>query len=121
MALTLCNSHSRLISAAIMFYSPETCSGDGGDFELMGWWNIAPGSCTVVYENDLEDLNRFWYIFADSPDGTTWAGPFVRNVPTGAFGLCWGIGTSAPGPNQTIGFREFDIGDNDDITVTFVG
>jgi hypothetical protein len=27
---------------SIMFYSPETCGGGGGDFEMMGWWRVEP-------------------------------------------------------------------------------
>ena len=120
MGLTLCNSYPVRISTAIMFYSPETCVGDGGDFEIMGWWVLNPGSCALVYANDLEDLNRFWYYFAFGTDGAQWSGPFRREVPLRAFNQCWGLGTSAPEATMTIGLRELDIGDNDDFTLTFV-
>lgn len=58
MGLVLCNSYPTTIQTSIMFYSPESCGGDGGNFEKMGWWRIAPGSCALVYANDLEDVNR---------------------------------------------------------------
>jgi hypothetical protein len=44
MGLVLCNSYPTTIWTSIMFYSPETCGGDGDDFEMMGWWGLTPGS-----------------------------------------------------------------------------
>jgi uncharacterized membrane protein len=116
MGLTLCNSYPQAISTAIMFYSPDTCGGEGDNFEMMGWWNLAPGSCALVYANDLEDLNRYWYFFAHASDGAVWAGPWGASVPTHAFDQCFGIGVN---PGESIGFRELDVGDNDDYTLTF--
>ena len=121
MGLTLCNSYPTTIWTSIMFYSPETCGGEGDDFEMMGWWQIAPGSCALVYANDLEDVNQFWYYFARADDGTFWAGDRVAHVPLEPFGgdqWCWGIGIAGP-PLHRIGYRELDIGDNDDYTLTF--
>lgn len=86
MGLALCNSYPTGIWTAIMFYSPETCGGDGGDFEMMGWWRVDPGSCVLVYANDLEDVNQFWYYYAEADDGALWAGPFGANVSFKAFG-----------------------------------
>ena len=122
MGLRLCNGYTSRISTIIMFYSPETCGGEGGDFEMMGWWNLDPGMCALVYANDLADLNRFWYVYADSPDGAFWAGPFGATVPTDrSFGLCFrpSVG-GASSSFQAIGFREIDIGDSDDFTLTFI-
>src|SRR5258706_11791624 len=123
MGLTLCNSYSTGIWTSIMFYSPETCGGDGRDFEMMGWWRIEPGSCAHVYANDLEDLNQFWYYFAEADDGAVWAGPFGANVPLDAFGggqSCWGTQKVAGNNFERIGYRELDIGSNDDYTLTFI-
>jgi uncharacterized membrane protein len=119
MGLVLCNSYSARINTAIMFYSPETCGGDGQDFEMMGWWVIDPGACKLVYANDC-DINRFWYIFGQAVDGTVWAGPFgaaVTREPFGGDQFCWGAQSS--GHDVRIGYREFDIGDAEDVTVTF--
>src|SRR3954468_3072850 len=125
MGLTLCNSYPARVSAAIAFYSPETCGGDGGDFEMMGWWPIEPGACAHVYANDLADVNRYWYYFAHSADGAFWAGPFGASVPRTAFGghgACYGAQhvTNEPTSFEAIGFCELDVGDNDDYTLTFV-
>jgi uncharacterized membrane protein len=123
MGLTLCNSYTTTIWTSIMFYSPETCGGDGGDFEMMGWWRIEPGSCALVYANDLEDVNQFWYYFAHAADGAFWAGPFAANVPRGPFGggqACWGSQKVAGSNFEQIGYRELDIGSSDNYTLTFV-
>jgi uncharacterized membrane protein len=124
MGLVLCNGYPATIWTSIMFYSPETCGGEGGDFEMMGWWALAPGQCALIYANDLADLNQFWYYFAEAADGAFWAGPFGVNVPRTAFGghqWCWGVGKVTPGSELVrIGYRELDIGDNDDFTLTFV-
>ncbi len=124
MGLTLCNSYPTTIWTSIMFYSPETCGGEGGDFEMMGWWRLDPGSCGLVYANDLADLNRFWYYFGMAADGAVWAGPFGANVPRNPFGgdqACWGLQKVVAGTVFIrIGYRELDIGDSDDHTLTFV-
>ena len=111
------NEYSRRLSATIMFFSPETCGGEGGDFELMGWWNINPGGNALVYANDLADLNRFWYVHARAVDGRIWEGPFVYpTVPLEAFSRCWGIASSA-GQSIPCGYREIDIGNHDNANV----
>lgn len=121
MGFTLCNSYPSAVWTAIMFYSPETCGGEGGDFEMMGWWRIEPGACALVYANDLEDVNRYWYYFAHAADQAVWAGPFGANVPRTAFGgdqWCWGDQKVSVSDIERIGFRELDIGGNDDYTLT---
>jgi uncharacterized membrane protein len=115
--LAMCNGYPVHLYVAIMFYSPETCGGDGGDFETMGWWSVAPGSCANVYANDLEDLNRYWYYYAEADDGAVWAGPWRAYVTDEAFNGCYGKGISTW---YRVGMRELDIGDNDDFTLTFV-
>ncbi len=121
MALTLCNGYPTPISTAIMFYSPDTCGGEG-NFQMAGWWNIDPGTCALVYADDLEDLNRYWYYYADAEDGAVWSGPYGASVPFYAFNQCYGIGVIIENNHEevAIGFRELDIGDNDDYTLTFV-
>jgi len=117
MGLTISNQYTAPLSAAIMFLSPDTCSGEGLGWEMMGWWNINPGSSALVYANDLEDLNRYWYYFASAADGATWSGngTWTNQVERAAFDQCWGIGVS----NDTteVDFRQLDIGDNDNFTL----
>jgi uncharacterized membrane protein len=121
MGLRLCNGYRTTIWTAIMFHSPVSCAGDGGDFEMMGWWETDPGACKLVYANDLADTNRFWYIFAQARDGTIWSGPFQAAVTAEPFGGSnWCFGAQHTSAGLTIGYREIDIGDNDDFRVTFV-
>lgn len=116
--LRICNSYSQTISTAISFFSPDECGGEGGDWQNIGWWVIAPGTCKVVYGNDLDDASRFWYFFAMAVDGRRWSGEFPTFVHmTEAFNVCDGIGTTAL---TRVGFRELDIGDNEDFTLTLV-
>ncbi|WP_051780710.1 DUF1036 domain-containing protein [Janthinobacterium agaricidamnosum] len=121
MGLRLCNNFPRPIWTSIMFYSPESCGGDGGDFEMMGWWKIDPGVCALVYANDV-DVNRYWYFYADSFDGVLWSGPFGANVSLERFGgdqWCYGAQRSTSDLKH-ISYREIDIGDAEDCTITFV-
>jgi hypothetical protein len=37
MGLRTFNQHSAEVSTAIMFFNPDTCGGEGQDFEMMGW------------------------------------------------------------------------------------
>jgi uncharacterized membrane protein len=116
--LRFCNSHPVRIWTAISFYSPEECGGEGGDWQNMGWYPVDPGQCVEVYNNDLDDVNRFWYFFAEADDGAAWSGDFPTFVKDPeAFNICDGIGTTAL---RIVGFRELDVGDNDEYTLTFV-
>jgi uncharacterized membrane protein len=122
MGLVLCNGYTTTISTAIAFYNPDTCA-EGPPFEMMGWWVLAPGSCALVFANDLEDRNRYWYYFAMANDGAVWSGPYGANVTTGAFGggqWCYGSQHGGGGELIRIGYRELDIGSSDDYTLTFV-
>lgn len=120
MGLTLCNRYTSRIYTSICFYSPETCGGDGQNFETMGWWALNPGQCALVYANDLEDLNRYWYYYATADDGSVWSGPYNTSVTVAAFDGCYGTGVGGASSEFIgIGYRELDIGDNDDYTLTF--
>ncbi len=115
MGLTFCNSYHRRIWTMISFYSPERCADD--PWQEMGWFAVDPGTCSLVYANDLADLNQYWYYFAESDDGAFWAGPFTASVTVAPFDKCH-VGSTAD--DRQIGMRELDIGDNDDYTLTFV-
>lgn len=112
MGLRIFNQHSAPITTAIMFFSPGTCGGEGKDFEMMGWWNIAPGGSALVYANDV-DINRYWFAYATASDGRRWAGEWRHSLPGTAFAQrCWGLGYSS---DTEVGeFFRFDVGDNED-------
>src|SRR5262245_53739200 len=114
MSLRIFNDHSANLSAAIAFYSPDICGGEGKNFEIRGWWNIAPHSSAVVFGGDC-DFNRFWYCFAQASDGRKWTGPFNHSLPHEAFDTCWGIANT----QQTIAghFFQFDTGGADNVNL----
>jgi uncharacterized membrane protein len=115
--LAFCNSTSEEVWVAYMFYSPNDCGGEGGNWQTIGWYAAGPGQCTTVYENSLGDVNnRYWYFYAQNASGSTvWAGPISVYVTNEAFNHCYAIGTSA---SWIAGYRLLDVGDYDDFTVT---
>jgi uncharacterized membrane protein len=118
--LRFCNSHNEDVWVAYMFHSTDACGGEGKDWQAIGWFHITPGSCVTVYANDLDDVhNRYWYYYAENASRTfVWAGPVNVYVTDEAFNHCLGIGTST---SRIVGFRVFDVGDNDDFTMTLTG
>lgn len=86
----------------------------------MGWYNFDPGTCGVVYENDLEDLNRYWYYYAQAVDGEFWAGAIGETVvPSDAFDMCWGTPTTND-DSVGVAFRELDVNSYDDFTLSLI-
>jgi uncharacterized membrane protein len=103
-----------------MFHSPDTCGGEGGDYQMIGWYKVDPGTCRTVYENDLDDAGWWWGIYGQAVDGEFWAGPYDASVPLAAFNECWGLQVVDDEDDYTsIGFREFNFGGIDDATVNF--
>jgi uncharacterized membrane protein len=115
MSLTFNNKYSAPVSISILWYSPG-CP-DGGDWELAGWYNLDTGQSMTVFSGDLDDINRYWFFNAEATDGAYWAGDVVHDVPPTAFDWCWDTDSNVASP---IGFREIDVGDNDDFTVNLV-
>ena len=108
--LTFCNSHSTAIATAISFREDEECGGpEGNGWHNIGWYWVEPGTCRVVYQNDVDNAGRYWYVYAEAPDGTKWAGEFPTYVKHEAFDHC----DSPP--------REVDVGDAENYTLTFTG
>jgi Protein of unknown function (DUF1036) len=110
MQLCFQNSYSSPLSVAVMWYSPGTCGGDGGDWETRGWWNLNPGD--NVHTNVWTD-NRYFCFYAEAWDGAVWAGPYGAEVSIYAFDGCIDIGHSVsdgPSPYFDVGFRLVDAG-----------
>jgi uncharacterized membrane protein len=112
--LTFSNEYPTKVWVTIVFWSPDTC-GQDGNWQTIGWYGIDPGSSSDVYDNDLEDLNRYWYFYAKAADGAQWSGDFGPiYVYHEAFNSCLGVGSSAA--YATVGLREIDIDGYDDFT-----
>jgi uncharacterized membrane protein len=115
MSLYFHNGYPAKIWTMITWYHPN-CE-DGGDWEKEGWWAIEPNGQATVSVADLDDVNRYWYYFAQAADGAYWAGPYDIVVPNIAFDWCIDTANS---DSFTVGMRELDIGGNDTYTLTFV-
>jgi uncharacterized membrane protein len=115
--LTFCNSYPHPIATAISFFDGRECGGpEGNGFKNIGWYWVQPGTCRVVYRNDVDDAGRYWYYYAEATDGTKWAGDFPTYVKFEAFDHC----DSPPDTSMTaVGFRELDVGDAENYTLTF--
>jgi uncharacterized membrane protein len=117
--LAFCNGTRQDVWIAYMFYSPEDCGGEGRDWQAIGWFQVGPGQCRTVYENDLDDVsNRYWCYYAQNADASlVWAGPYPVYVSNAAFNHCIG---EARTDWWIAGFRLFDVGDADDFTMNLV-
>lgn len=115
--LAFSNGYPTKIWVAIMFWSPDTCGQEGGNWQTIGWYGIDPGNSADVYDNDLEDLNRYWYFYAKAADGAEWSGKFGSvYVYHKAFNSCLNIGSTAA--YRTVGMRQIDVHGHDDFTMT---
>ncbi|HEX2049174.1 MAG TPA: DUF1036 domain-containing protein [Actinomycetota bacterium] len=114
--LTFCNGYREPIATAISFWEPEECGGpEQNGWHNIGWYWVDPGTCRVVYRNDVDDAG-FWYVYAEATDGVKWSGEFPTRVKNVAFDICdWPPDTSM----GVVDFRELDVGDAENCTVTF--
>jgi uncharacterized membrane protein len=114
--LTFCNNYPSAIATCISFWEPDECP-EGNGWHNIGWYWVDPGTCRVVFQNDVDAMGRYWYYYAEANDGTNWSGEFPTNVKRTAFDEC-----DTPPDSQMIplGFRELDVGDADSYTLTFV-
>ena len=119
MTLTVCNEHSAGISVAIAYYNPNQCAKDG-KWRKVGWYNIAPGACRIVYNANLADVNSRWLYYARTYDRTIeWAGNYRAYVIDEPFRMCWNEPSLDPGFSRAykVGFRLFDINSYDSYTL----
>jgi uncharacterized membrane protein len=114
--LRFCNAYPARAFVAISFVDSEVCGGEGGDWRNRGWWGIDPGTCVQVHSGIVSNVNRWWYFFAMAEDGARWSGEFPTFVMNpGPFDICDGLPSTVM---DRFGFRELDVGDRDDFTVT---
>jgi uncharacterized membrane protein len=117
--LKFVNAYKEDIWVAYMFLAQDVCGGEGGDWQAIGWYHIAPGGSSVAYANDLDDVNnRYWCYYAENQDRSVfWAGPYPVYVPADGspFNTCYKKGVSN---SRIIGMRLFDVDDYDNFTMT---
>ena len=114
MGLTICNKHSSGVTVAICYANRDHCANAGG-FIKEGWWNIAPGESVRVYGGSLKNLNRYWFYYGRTYNGSViWAGNnYCTNVPNKAHYQCW----NDPSGNR-ICYRRIDINSYDEYTLS---
>jgi hypothetical protein len=86
------NNYSSPLSAAVMWYDPDGCGGDGGGWGTAGWWNLSPGQsvATNVFTSDGN-----FAVYAEAEDGEVWAGSYGPvSCVWQAFEGCQGIGNT---------------------------
>ena len=99
-----CNQYGKTLWVAFQWSSPG-CP-DGGDWETAGWWKLDPGQCKVVFGRDLQEVNTYYYFYAEAIDGAVWGGPFMTCVPQTVFDWCLNTCSTAA---RYVGFRELNI------------
>ena len=110
MQLCFQNSYSSPVWVSVMWYSPGTCGGEGGDWETRGWWQVNPGNTVTT---NVSTDNRYFCFYAEAGDGAVWGGPYSAQVSIYAFDGCVDIGTSVsdgPDPYFDVGFQLIDAG-----------
>jgi uncharacterized membrane protein len=111
--LQFCNNYTAEVWIAILWRTPN-CP-DGGDWTKEGWFRLGPGQCGVVSGENLHEVNRYWYYFAQAADGAFWAGVPHILVPYEPFRWC--VSTSST-DSRDVGLREVDVGKSNDVTVS---
>jgi hypothetical protein len=107
-AMQLCfqNNYSSPLWVAVMWWNPDSCGGDGGNWSTEGWWNLNPGDNV---NTGVGTNNRYFYFYAEAEDGAVWGGDYGPVDATyQAFQGCVGIGSSRD--NLSIGMRQEDAG-----------
>jgi uncharacterized membrane protein len=117
---TICNQYSEDVWVAILWFN-EDCGEPGVEntaWRTRGWYHITPGSCANVLDEDLDEINRYFYFYADNGSDVSWAGAASVPIPDTRFERC--VGQMGEG-DVSRGFREIDIGDNDDAILNLTG
>jgi uncharacterized membrane protein len=96
----------------------EGCPDEGsGRWTKKGWWRLETNQTKIVYADDCDDVNLWWYCYAHAVDGSrSWGGNFSEWVPTRRFELCSSVVAS---DFRRIGMFEFPGGKSEDHHVDF--
>jgi uncharacterized membrane protein len=120
MVLRFKNKTNEKVWVAISFYRIQ-CLLDHpmnqNPWKTRGWYHLLPTQTKTVYGGDLEDVNRYWYFFAESAT-LIWDGPYLTRVFREAFNIC--DAAAKVGTTRIVGFIELDIDDRDDRKVNLL-
>ena len=101
---TVCSQYNSTIYVAYAY-------NDGTDWVSEGWWTLDPGGCTALESGSLK--NRYYYLYAEADDGTTWGGQNMFCIHSPNEFTIWGD------QDCDTGFFEIDTGNDADWTHTF--
>jgi uncharacterized membrane protein len=105
--LRVCNQTSNEVSIALGYRVPN-------GWQSEGWWVAPPSQCATVFEGDLSQLSRYFYIFAaDDIGGGAWDGDFYLCTTDESFTIFGYADCLARGYERT-GFFEVDTGGRSD-------
>jgi uncharacterized membrane protein len=105
--LRVCNQTGNEVSIALGYRVPN-------GWQSEGWWVAPPGQCATVFEGDLSQLSRFFYIFAaDDIGGGAWDGDFYLCTTDESFTIFGYADCLARGYERT-GFFEVDTMERSD-------
>jgi hypothetical protein len=102
-SVTFTNSTEAKIYVAYMRLDWGCRNLCGEPWDVLGWIGLDPGE-TETRANSTR--NRWYYYYAESMDGSVWAGPYVAEVRQARFDKCTCIGVLAGGTNpyHDVGF-----------------
>lgn len=88
----------------------EFYQSDYTGWNARGWYTIAPGECAQTYPHELWRRNRYYYVYAQSPDRAyRWRGNSYFCVdPVNRFNISQRRDGSCSG--ERVGFDQVDIG-----------
>jgi uncharacterized membrane protein len=122
MSLIIRSSYPSYIYVSLMWYNPVNCPREQGGtiWNSIGWYEIPPGGQRTVWNGSVRNVNRWWGYYAEAADGLTWTGNIRAGVSNQAFRFCVGD-TCGPPPCRQAGFRELDVNNFDNYTLTLTG
>ncbi|RFC62485.1 DUF1036 domain-containing protein [Fulvimarina endophytica] len=100
----VCNGTTNLVGVAIAYRA------DAG-WISEGWWRIPAETCKPLITGRLN--SRFYYLYAEDANGESrWAGDIDLCVAENEFKIA-GVSECLKRGYQSMGFREFDTGEQD--------
>jgi uncharacterized membrane protein len=108
------NNYHRPVWVVFAYKNTDMCGGEGGDFRVMGWYQVAPGATRTLLNGSLLFSNKYLYVYAESDDDRYWGGDYYTEVNTvSGFDTCWDYGHSVShgtNPWAERGFFEVHLG-----------
>jgi hypothetical protein len=106
------NRYWSTVSVAVLFYAPNSCGGEGGNWRTTGWYNLAPGETRQLLT--MNGGSSVFAFYAKSADGKyVWPGQQQSGLvevyvhPTAAFDHCLNLGSTSW---EVVNMKPVDVG-----------